>query len=80
MASGGDLALVPGSGCDERLFAPQIAALRGAVRIHVVENTEQPRIERLARSALARLPGCFALAGLSQGGLVALEIYRQRSG
>ncbi len=71
------LALVPGSGCDGRLFAPQIDALRGSVRIHLVENTEQPRIDRLARTALDGLPERFALAGLSQGGLVALEIVRQ---
>lgn len=32
MASDQDLALVPGSGCDERLFAPQVDALR--VRQH----------------------------------------------
>ncbi len=72
-----DLALVPGSGCDERLFAPQVEALGGTVRVHLVENTDQPRIDRLAGAALARLPDRFALAGLSQGGLVALEIVRQ---
>lgn len=73
----GDLALVPGSGCDGRLFTPQVEALQGTVRTHLVENTEQPRIDRLARTALDRLPDRFALAGLSQGGLVALEIVRQ---
>lgn len=72
-----DLALVPGSGCDGRLYAPQVEALRGAARTHVVENTAQPRIDRLARAALGRLPDRFALAGMSQGGLVALEIVRQ---
>lgn len=77
MATGEHLALVPGSGCDERLFAPQVDALRDTVRSHVVRNTEQPRIDRLARTALDRLPDRFALAGLSQGGLVALEIVRQ---
>lgn len=77
MATGEHLVLVPGSGCDGRLFAPQVEALHGTVRIHVVPNTEQPRIDRLARAALDRLPDRFALAGLSQGGLIALEIIRQ---
>lgn len=72
-----DLASVPGSGCDGRLFAPQVEALRGTARTHVVENTAQPRIDRLARAALRRLPDRFAPAGLSQGGLIALEIVRQ---
>jgi pimeloyl-ACP methyl ester carboxylesterase len=72
-----DLGLVPGSGCDGRLFEPQIDALRGAARPYVVENTTRPRIDHLAREMLGRLPARFALAGLSQGGLVALEIVRQ---
>lgn len=72
-----DLTLVPGSGCDARLFAPQVEALHGATRTHFVENTEHSRIDRLARHALDRLPERFALAGLSQGGLIALEIVRQ---
>lgn len=72
-----DLALVPGSGCDGRLFGPQVDALGDVARIQVVDNTGQPRIDRVARAALDRLPDRFALAGLSQGGLVALEIVRQ---
>lgn len=72
-----DLAFVPGSGCDERLFTPQIDALRGAARTHVVENTAHPRIDRVASAALQRLPDRFALAGLSLGGLIACEIIRQ---
>jgi pimeloyl-ACP methyl ester carboxylesterase len=77
MASDEHLVLVPGSGCDERLFAPQIDALADTLRVHVVENTEHPRIDQLASTAVQRLPERFALAGLSQGGLVALEIIRQ---
>src|SRR3954447_13513808 len=72
-----DLAWVPGSGRDGRLFAPQIDALHGTARPYVVENTTRPRIDHLAREVLGRLPARFALAGLSQGGLVALEIVRQ---
>ena len=72
-----DLALIPGSSCDERLFAPQVDALRGTVGIHLVDNTQQPRIDRLAHAALDRLPERFAVTGLSQGGLVACEIVRQ---
>jgi len=72
-----DLALVPGSGCDARLFASQIHALEPEFKVYVIDNTRHPRIERLAAAALEQLPDRFALGGLSLGGLIALEIYRQ---
>lgn len=72
-----DLVLVPGSGCDHRLFQHQVAALEPRTRIHLVDNTRHARIDRLAAAALRTLPDRFALAGLSQGGLIALEIVRQ---
>lgn len=73
----GDLVLVPGSGCDQRLYQHQIATLEPRTRIHLVDNTRHDRIERLAADSLQTLPDTFALAGLSQGGLIALEILRQ---
>lgn len=72
-----DLVLVPGSSCDARVFAPQVAALEGRVRTGTVDITRHSRIDRLAAAALDALPERFALAGLSMGGLVALEIHRQ---
>lgn len=73
----GHLALVPGSGCDERLFAHQIRELSPDATIHLVDNVSYSRIEELAREELEKLPERFALAGLSMGGLVALEMIRQ---
>lgn len=72
-----ELVLVPGSGCDHRLYQHQITALEPSTRIHLVDNTRHNRIDRLAADALQTLPDRFALAGLSQGGLIALEILRQ---
>jgi len=59
--------------CDHRLFGPQIATL-GQDRMifdHVPKNT---RLSAMADTFLANAPDRFALAGLSMGGILALEI------
>jgi pimeloyl-ACP methyl ester carboxylesterase len=67
------LIYLPGMMCDARLFAPQIAELGGTVlRITVANN-----VADLAVSVLAEAPDRFALAGLSMGGIVAMEVLRQ---
>ena len=75
-----ELVLVPGSGCDHRLWQHQITALEPHTRIHLVDNTRHACIDQLATDALRTLPDRFALAGLSLGGLIALEILRQAPG
>jgi len=70
------LVLLPGSLCDARLFAPQLAALRErAVSVPVIGGASS--IEEIARIVLQRAPCRFALAGLSMGGIVAFEIWRR---
>jgi pimeloyl-ACP methyl ester carboxylesterase len=68
--------LLPGSLCDARLFGPQIAALRHrAVSVGNIGGADS--ISTIATDILRRAPHRFALAGLSMGGIVALEIWRQ---
>lgn len=70
------LVLLPGMMCDGRLFAPQMAALgRRAVQVSPV--TEHDSVQALAAEVLANAPPRFALAGLSMGGIVAMEVARQ---
>lgn len=71
------LVLLPGMMCDARLFAPQITALSGAAAIHLAPITGQDNMEALARDVLSHAPPRFALAGLSMGGIVAMEVLRQ---
>ncbi len=68
------LILLPGMMCDARLFAPQ-AARFGAER-PVISPTlvGHDSIGALAEAVLAQAPSRFALAGLSMGGIVAMEI------
>ncbi len=70
------LVLLPGMMCDARLFAPQIAALSGQVPILSAPICGHASMEALAQSLLAYAPPRFALAGLSMGGILAMEITR----
>lgn len=72
------LVLVPGLLCDERLWRHQAGGLADLTSsIHVPDVTGQDSVEGLARGILETVPGRFALAGLSMGGYVALEVVRQ---
>ncbi|WP_415403642.1 alpha/beta fold hydrolase [Tateyamaria sp. SN3-11] len=71
------LVFLPGMMCDARLFGPQIAALSPDFSVMVSPVTRGERIEEIASGLLDELPQRFALAGLSMGGIVAMEILRR---
>ncbi|MEM6729434.1 MAG: alpha/beta hydrolase, partial [Pseudomonadota bacterium] len=68
---------LPGMMCDARLFAPQLDALSRDRAVMVAPTSLGARIEEMAAEALAAAPAKFALAGLSLGGIVAMEIVRK---
>jgi len=70
------LVLVPGTLCDERLWRGQIAALADVANVTVASVTEDDSVEAMARRLLERSPETFSLAGLSLGGIVAMEVMR----
>ncbi|WP_170422259.1 alpha/beta fold hydrolase [Ruegeria arenilitoris] len=70
------LILLPGMMCDARLFSPQIAALSGSYPILCAPIGGHDTMAALAAEVLAHAPPRFALAGLSMGGIVAMEILR----
>jgi len=73
------LVLLPGLLCDAALWAPQMQALHEEADIFVPDLSRDDTIEAMARRVLSAAPfERFALAGLSMGGYVALEIMRQR--
>lgn len=75
------LILLPGLLCDDRLFAPQRAALgTAAADVSVPDLTRDESVAAMADRVLAAAPERFALAGLSMGGYVALEILRRAPG
>ena len=71
------LVLLPGMMCDARLFGPQIAELSADTAVMVAPITQGERVEEIASHLLDQLPHRFALAGLSMGGIVAMEILRR---
>lgn len=70
---------LPGFMCDERLFKPQIKAMVDPINCHVADISGQESISGIATYILNNVPSKFAVAGLSMGGIIALEIYRQAS-
>ena len=70
------LVLLPGLLCDQLLFAPQLPALASLRQVLIPDLTQDDSIEGMARRVLDTAPDRFALAGLSMGGYVALEIMR----
>lgn len=68
------IVLVPGHLCaGEWLYAPQIDALAGR-RVFMADTTRDDSIGGMADRLLADAPDRFAIAGLSMGGMVAMEV------
>ncbi len=70
------LVLVPGLGSDAAVWRRTIAALGGEVRCIVGDTLSDDTLAGMARRILDRAPQDFGLAGVSMGGMVALELMR----
>jgi len=68
---------LPGLICDQRLWRDVIDAMSDRVAPMVADLRLDDTIAAMAARTLAAAPPRFALAGLSMGGYVALEIMRQ---
>ena len=71
------LLFLPGMMCDARLFTAQIAHLSRERAVCVAPITAHDTVAALAAEVLTHAPPKFALAGLSMGGIVAMEMIRQ---
>lgn len=71
------LVLIPGTLCDQRLFARQVRRLRSRANVMTLDYRQLRADRPWLEQALARLPERFALAGFSLGGLWALELLRR---
>ncbi|MEJ6022229.1 alpha/beta fold hydrolase [Ramlibacter sp. PS4R-6] len=77
MASQTPIVLVPGLLCAAELFAPQVPALWPHGPVHIASTLQGDTIAEIASAILASAPPRFALAGLSMGGYISMEIMRQ---
>jgi pimeloyl-ACP methyl ester carboxylesterase len=72
------LVLVPGLLCDELMWRPQASALAAVANCWVADHTRSETMAEVAADVLRDAPfEKFALAGLSMGGYVVLEMMRQ---
>lgn len=77
MAENLPIVLVPGLNCSPRLYAPQVPPLWAFGAVTVANHTHDDTMAAIAARILDAAPPRFALAGLSMGGYIALEIVRQ---
>lgn len=68
------LVLFPGLASDGALWRKTIDALGGSARCTVGDTLRDSTLRRMARRILKQAPPKFALAGVSMGGIVALEL------
>ena len=71
------LILVPGLLCDAELYAAQTLALADTTRCLIADTRHDESLGNMAERLLADAPDRFALAGLSMGGYVSLEVIRR---
>lgn len=71
------LVLLPGTLCDATLFEYQVKHLADIAEPIVVDVHLQDNLTDVARYVLSQVNGQFAVAGLSYGGIIAFELWRQ---
>lgn len=69
--------MLPGMMCDQALWQAQCDGLEAQAQCLPGDITGAETVAALAADVLSGAPEQFALAGLSMGGIVALEIWRQ---
>lgn len=72
------LVLLPAMGCDGQLWARQVLDLQDVIHAELGDLTLDDTLAGMARRVLAFSPPCFAVAGVSLGGYVAMEMVRQQ--
>ncbi|MEP4148767.1 MAG: alpha/beta fold hydrolase [Halioglobus sp.] len=72
-----NLLLLPGMMCDAGLWASQVKAISPYCSVFHGDITGDTDIQSIASRVLDSAPQQFALAGLSMGGIVAMEMWRQ---
>ncbi|MEX0305047.1 MAG: alpha/beta fold hydrolase [Leisingera sp.] len=71
------LVLLPGMMCDGRIFDAQIRTFSGSMPVMVLPLAGGDTVEKIAARMLSHLPPRFSLAGLSMGGILAMELVRR---
>jgi pimeloyl-ACP methyl ester carboxylesterase len=71
------IVMVPGLLCSPQIWAPQQDALWPYASVQIASTLGADTIEEIAASVLASAPPHFQLAGISLGGYICFEMWRQ---
>ena len=69
--------LVPGLGCTAEIWSGQLNGLWSRGPVAIANHLGGDSVAKMAGNILAAAPPHFALAGISMGGYIAFEIWRQ---
>ncbi|SDI01190.1 alpha/beta fold hydrolase [Alteribacillus bidgolensis] len=72
------IVLIPGTLCDEKLWEHQKRSFSHFTDVYVADISKGRSVAAMASRILDEFPTRFALAGLSLGGIVAMEIMKQQ--
>jgi pimeloyl-ACP methyl ester carboxylesterase len=72
--------LVPGLGATARLYAPQVPLLWQHGAVMLADHRRDDSMAAIAGRILEQAPPRFGLVGLSMGGYIAFELWRQAPG
>src|SRR5580704_16286830 len=76
MATMQTLVMIPGLGSDSAVWRRTIEAMKSSVDCLVGDTLSDDSLEGMAQRILDQAPESFALAGVSMGGMVALEMMK----
>jgi len=71
------LIMIPGTLCDASLFKHQVSGLADIANPQVVSNSSSDDLGEVAANILQEINGNFSIMGLSYGGIIAFEMWRQ---
>ena len=69
--------MIPGTLCDAALFRHQLSGLKEIADCQVADNSSANTLVEVAANILATVQGSFSIMGLSYGGIIAFEMWRQ---
>jgi len=71
------LVMLPGTLCDKTLFKQQLIALKHLADCQIGDISSSDDLSIVAANIIATIKGDFSIIGLSYGGIIAFEIWRQ---
>jgi len=71
------LMMIPGTLCDHTLFKHQVEGLKDLADCHIGNISSSDDLKIVAANIIAQINGDFSILGLSYGGIIAFEIWRQ---